>query len=27
MTRTEAIVYAASRGWISLERVPRLDER
>lgn len=27
MTRTEAIVYAASRGWISLERAPRLDER
>ncbi len=27
MTRTEAIIYAASRGWISLERAPRLDER
>ena len=27
MTRTEAIIYAASRGWISLEHPPRLDER
>ncbi len=27
MTRTEAIVYAASRGWISLEHGPRLDAR
>jgi len=26
MTRAEAIVYAASRGWIRLEREPRLDE-
>jgi DNA-binding NarL/FixJ family response regulator len=26
MTRAEAIVYAASRGWIRLERKPRLDE-
>lgn len=26
MTRTEAIVFAASRGWISLEQVPRLGE-
>jgi len=25
MTRTEAIVYAASRGWIRLEQHPRLD--
>ncbi len=27
MTRAEAIVYAASRGWIRLERERRLDER
>lgn len=27
MTRTEAIVYAAARGWIRLDREPRLDER
>ena len=26
ITRAEAIVYAASRGWIRLEREPRLDE-
>ena len=26
MTRAEAIVYAASRGWIRLERKARLDE-
>jgi DNA-binding NarL/FixJ family response regulator len=27
MTRAEAIVYAASRGWIRLDREPRLDDR
>jgi len=26
MTRAEAIVYAAARGWIRLDREPRLDE-
>jgi DNA-binding NarL/FixJ family response regulator len=27
VTRAEAIVYAAARGWIRLDREPRLDER
>jgi len=27
MTRAEAIVYAAARGWIRLDREPRLDDR